>query len=312
MKLSAGESDDISIAYTARLLGDEGSDSQLKIEALEAIARINPDDYENRFALAYAHSEIGSSDLALHHYLLIPSGKRDAITWNNLGVAFQELSVRGKSVAAFRKSAGEGETLAMSNLAYRLMNSGFLDEAGEEIKRAMKADEPHRNVGEAHAALSDIPETENKKLREIEEKVRPKAEFYHRLSVAALRPNIAELASDWVGPKGPITVRLDGTLFEAKWEYEVEGNALVGLLGSQKSKFRIVMNGNLCGMRAFGKSKRTRLTGPPSILGDLDDEQSFAIIFADDLESAQVAEGLEKKSPNYYKIDTTYKNKVTD
>ena len=58
----------------------------------------------------------------------------------------------------------------------------------------------------------------------------------------------------------------------------------------------------MVGRRAFGKLIETRLEGVPSIFGELNKDRSFAIVFSDDLQNAQVVENLEKKSPDYYEL----------
>lgn len=293
---------EINLAEALRSFGENTDDKHLKIEAMEAIARINPDDHENRFSLAYGHAEIGNSDLALHHYLLIPSSERDGVTWNNLGVAYQNLSVPGRAVQAYKFAAKKGETLAMSNLAYRYMNNGFLEEAKAEIRRAMEFDEPHRNVGEAYAQLSDLPDAESKSVKETNDKAAFKIAFYRELSQAVLQPSVNSLAERWIGPKGPMSMILSGTKFVAEWEYQSSGNALMGLLASKPNRYKVQLRGQIMGRRAYGKLNEVRLEGTPSILGDSDRDRSFAIIFSDDLKSARVAENLEKRIPTFYDL----------
>lgn len=292
----------IRVARALKSNADVNADNHLKIEAMEAIARFEPDNQDNRFSLAYAHSEMGSSELALHHYLLIPDRERSTTTWNNVGVAYQNLSIPGRAVTAYKKAATGGETLAMSNLAYRFMNAGFFAEAKEEIARAMKEQAPHRNVGEAYAHLADLPDSETKSVKEVEGSAAAKVVFYRDLGQAVLQPTIKIIPASWIGPKGPLSIVLSGTAFNAAWEFETPGNALTGLLASKPNRYRVELSGQMVGCRAHGTLKQRRLDGTPSIFGDVDSERSFSIIFSDDLQTARVAENLEKKSPTFYDI----------
>lgn len=296
------------IARSLKSVGEVADDTHLAIEAMEAIARIDPDDHENRFSLAYAHSQIGNSDLALHHYSIIPSDERSSITWNNLGVAYQNLSVPGRAISAYKKAASEGETLAMSNLAYRYMNAGFFDEASVELRRAMSGNDPHKNVGEAYAQLDDLPTDETKSVKEIEAKAAKKLEFYRDLSIAILEPTPQSLQTDWTGPKGPVSLKLTGNDFSATWEYQVEGNTLSGFLASKPRRYRIELKGKMVGRRAYGKLKEDRLDNAPSILGDVDNNRTFAVLFSEDLQSARVVENLEKRHPSFYELQVAEKD----
>jgi len=292
------------IAYSVKHVGNAGNEPHLEIEAMEALARLRPDDYDNRFSLAYAHSQEGNEDMALHHYLAIPSAQRSGATWNNLGVSYQDFLLSGKAVSAYQQAAEEGETLAMSNLAYKLMNAGFLKEASTELKKAMSLENPNKNVGAAYSTLSDIPDNEDKKVKDALDKMKPKIDFYRRLSRAILTKNITQLPHRWTCPNGNLSVDLSEGKFHARCEYKVEGNALSGLLGGATvSEYRLEMNGAVCGSRVYGKIKRKKLSGPTSFLGSDDEERPFALIFADDLNSADVMENLTSKSPNYFKIE---------
>jgi len=286
-------------------IGKEIGDDHLGIEAMEAISHSSPADYDNRFALAYAHSQQGNNDLALHHYLAIPTAQRSQIAWNNLGVALQEFRMPGKAVDAYSKAADKGETLAMSNLANKLMDAGFLKLAGEQVSNAISSEDPHRNVGEAFSRLNDIPDEENKTLEEALSNAKNKAEVYRASSQAIQKPNISDLGPLWQAPNCALTVSIDGLNFLAEGEYEVEQNALsAGLFGSQKSKtYQLRLSGSISGRRVYGTIERkpkndSGLTG----LGISDHEKKFLAIFSDDLQSAKVAEGINSRTPHFFDI----------
>ena len=59
-----------------------------------------------------------------------------------------------KSVSSYRKAEQLGETLASANLAYRLMNAGFTEEATAILNSATEKENVHPNV---NSALSDLP-----------------------------------------------------------------------------------------------------------------------------------------------------------
>lgn len=303
----APESDQ-SLLFNIKRIGEALSDDQMVIEAMEAICHLNPDDYDNRFSLAYAHSEHGNEDLSLYHYLAIPHDRRNQSTWNNLGVAFQKIQLPAKAVAAYTKAAEQGETLAMSNLAYKLMGAGFLELAREHISKAMAATEPHRNVGEAFARLNDIPDEETKSLDEALSDLRAKADFYRDSSQAIQKKNILKLHPYWQAPNCIIKISIEGNKFSAEGEYQIEQNALSsGIFGSKTNKiFKLRMDGIICGRRVFGTIERkSPQNSGLSGLGFSEREKKFLAIFSDDLTSAKVAENINSRKPSFFEIEST-------
>ena len=63
---------------------------------MERLLDLDPADIDIRFALAYKYSEQGSHDLAAMHYARILYAERTAGTWNNLGVAFDQIGLPAK------------------------------------------------------------------------------------------------------------------------------------------------------------------------------------------------------------------------
>ena len=292
------------IAYCIRSIAQNLKDEQLEIEALERLASIDPDDQDNRFSLAFAHSKYGNEDLALNNYLLIPASSRTSAAWNNLGVSYQHFSVAGRSIEAYRRATGEGETLAMSNLAYKFMNAGFLDEAKSMLESAMGTSAPHRNVGEAYASLLDIPEKEKTQVAALQSEMKSKAALYERLSSAILRPNFYELGRVWVSPDCDLEVMLSNRKFSASGRYTVKSSGLGGILGgSTSSEYEVRFEGLVIGHRIFGEVERKPLKGATdSLFGALDRKKKFAIIFNGELTQANVTEDVGSRNPRTYTI----------
>ena len=292
------------IAYCIKSIAQTLKDEQLEIEALERLVAIDPDDQDSRFSLAFAHSKYGNEDLALANYLLIPYSTRTSAAWNNLGVSYQHFSISGRSIAAYRQAERENETLAMSNLAYKFMNAGFLDEAKGILENAMGVEGRHRNVGEAYAALSDIPEKETTQVDELQSDMKSKAALYQGLSTAILRPNIHELGRVWEGPDCALEVVLSGRNFIASGNYTVKNSGLGGLLGgSTSSEYLVKFDGSVIGQRVFGEVERKPLKGATdSLFGALDRKKKFAIIFNDNLTIASFSEDVGSRSPRTYDV----------
>ncbi len=138
-------------------LSDWYRDDLLKVAMLERELAINPTDISKRFQLAHLHSTTANQALAMFHYEKIPFNMRDGAAWNNLGVVYQNFSLNGKSIDAYRKAAQKDETLAMSNLAFKFMHSGFLSEADEILNEAQKQPSYDDTVVSALFRLKEIP-----------------------------------------------------------------------------------------------------------------------------------------------------------
>jgi tetratricopeptide (TPR) repeat protein len=104
-------------------------DTDLQLAIMEQMVELRPSDVSLRFSLAYEHAQRGNRDMALFHYLKIPTSQRTSTTWNNLGVSFSAIGMPVRAVGAWRTSAKENDTLAKSNLGFKLLGAGFWDEA---------------------------------------------------------------------------------------------------------------------------------------------------------------------------------------
>lgn len=144
------------ILEAERVLGELRNEDDVQIAALERLLELSPEDSEKRFALAYKYSETERDDLAAHHYFRIPSAERTGITWNNLAVSLDRLEMPVKSVSAYRRAEERGETLAMSNLANKLMDAGFVTEARAICEAAIAIKDHHRNVDASLSRLTEL------------------------------------------------------------------------------------------------------------------------------------------------------------
>jgi Flp pilus assembly protein TadD len=194
----------------ARDYAKQTKDEELEVAALERTIELSPDDSDLRFALAYKHSESDRNDLSLAHYLNIDVERRTALTWNNLGVAYEQLAMPAKSITAYKCAKSGGETLAMSNLANRLMHTGFLEEAQAELDEAIKTPEYSNNVNHSLARIRDIPADEDKKLAALAEEIRSKADFYRAVGRAISKPGSEHLDfAKWEGPDCTLEMRFN-------------------------------------------------------------------------------------------------------
>jgi tetratricopeptide (TPR) repeat protein len=280
-KRTEGNSDLQSRVLNAlQTLAEIEKNDELQVAVLEERAELRPEDISVRFTLAFKHSEIGNSDMALHHYLKIPVGQRDPTTWNNLGVSFGAFEMSAKAVAAWRRSESQNQTLAMSNLGFRLLNAGFLDEAQAECDKAMKIDDYHQNILELLKQLRNVPKEEDRNLREALEKMRPKVAFYRKLGAAVLKRTPTDMAPKWNSIEGVLDATIDGTAIRIHGSHE--SPTLAGLLvgGPQKMVLhKVTYIGQLYGSAIIGTVTRSREGEGSSIIGDTPTEKKFLMYF---------------------------------
>lgn len=249
--------------------GDEPS--PFAIPLLERQIELTPDDHNLRFELAYKQSEAGYKNIALHHYLKIPNGDRGSETWNNIGATFDDLEIRVKSVAAYKKSAAMGNTLAMSNLGNKFLQVGFLELARDQCAAALQDSAPHPNVGHLITALASAEQKERSRQEELLKGIENRVAHLRRLGRAATFETPAEIAEKWQGAECSFKLERNGRKITLQGQYEaVVGGLLAGLatkpgnstgLGAAslpKAKHTIRYSGRLQGLAVTGTVKRER------------------------------------------------------
>lgn len=292
------------------------ADKTLLFGLTERLLEFHPDDVETRFSLAYDYSQAGEDELALFHYLKIPYQERGAGTWNNIGVEFDHFRLGSKSVRAYRKSEELGETLAMSNLAQKLIGAGFLDEAEKICNEAVKVENYHKNVGNAISRIKDMPENEDEKEKEIRNKALPFTEFYKDYGRALTRMSPDSLATDWQGPQCKLSITISNGIFSAHGDYEVEAfanvfaRAALGLegFGGTKTKKRVIVKyeGIIDGLAIRGtvsKEKQGETQERSSLLSSSEKSKRVLMIISDDLSQIRVYEKEATKSMEFYKLE---------
>jgi hypothetical protein len=283
---------------------------------MERLVDLDPSNIKTRFSLAYKHSEVGNNDLALFHYLRIPYNERDPVTWNNLGVSFDQFNLAAKSVHAYRKAEEAGETLAMSNLAQKFITAGFLPEAQERCDAALKTESYHSNIPHTIARLKNLPNEEEKKEAILVEKARPISDFYMEYGRALSRAEVSDLAQRWKGPSCDLDITLQDAIFEAEGSYELPQTGLAGaLLGDFSGfgsggktppvRYHVKYYGTLRGYGIEGIVIRGREDELPkrSTLASLNEnEPRVLMIVSDDRNEIHVMERKQGMSPQFYTL----------
>ena len=230
-----------------------------------------------------------------------------------MGVAFDHFSLASKAVLAYRKAEELGETLAMSNLAYKLIKAGFLSEAEDLCKKAMASKEYHKNVNSAVSRIKDMPDEEKKKESEVVIKAGPLSEFYRDYGHALLQEDQRDHVGRWQGPDCVLNVAIEKKKFNAEGQYEQKPAAGVSLcslyyhsLGisetTQKMKKCAVKYEGIVDGRAVKCNFRQEVEGAaiavPTLLGGADKGVEVLMILSEDLKEIRVYEKRDSHRGN--------------
>ncbi|WP_407976084.1 TIR domain-containing protein [Brucella pseudogrignonensis] len=257
----------------------------------KAISEVNisikPEDIYLRFNLAYQYQDVGFEALAMLHYEAIPSKERTGTAWNNLGVSYERLNLKGHAVVSYQTASAKEESLADANLAKKLLNVGFFEDARKRIELTKYDGNYHESVVET---LSTIKSTEAAEEQEIV-KQRQNAHALQRMILAIGTSALSEAKQDllgaWETEFGKLVFHLgddDKYLGAVFAESEVKSLGLGGFFGStsivEKTKItiKLVRFGN-----AFeGTVTKERSPEPISLLSTIDRVQNIILRISDD------------------------------
>lgn len=308
-KVAGNEELESALLRIERKLSQETKEALRQIAAMERLLEINPADESCRFDLAYKYSEIGIEDLALHHYSMIPYEARSGATWNNLGVAYENLGLTSKAVEAYRSSEEKGGTLASSNLAFKLLHVGFIPEAREICERAMKINDYDKNLDKALARVHEIPEEEQKKRVESLDQAKKVSLFFKSVGHSLALSSPSELGKEWNGPDCHLKVTHVGRDYRFYGEYESKAFGL-GLLATanpgtipQPVRFAVEYLVVLNGQTLQGTVARKRIgeaTSASTLLASGEPNTEVLMFLTSD--SLEVLERAANAKPRYYKL----------
>ena len=139
---------------------EKENDHENRAFVLDKAVELKPNDISLIFKVGYSYAESKYDELSLLHYKNARDiNPEDEAVQNNLGVQYDNLKMPIKSISSYKKAEKLGNTLASANLAYRLMNTGFTEEAKSILDIATTKEDAHPNV---NSALSDIPKRSEK------------------------------------------------------------------------------------------------------------------------------------------------------
>jgi tetratricopeptide (TPR) repeat protein len=274
----------------------------------EGLLDLQPDDHALRFVLAHKYSQLNQNALALFHYSLIPHGMRDAGDWNNIGVAYSSLDLNGKAVSAYRDSEAIGGTLAMSNLAHKLIEAGFLEEADEICEKAIKIPDYDKQIGTAISGVKSTREKEGEKEDSILKSVEVRKRFYVEFGRACLKLPIADTKTTWHDIHCPLAIEIRGGVFAAIGTFEKEAISasalLTGLIQTSSPKITktvVRYEGTVTGQGVVFKRTLSKEGASYSVLSGPETREGLLII-NDDMKNANVYLKGDSDTEKFYEL----------
>lgn len=282
----------------------------------EKLLELKPDDNETRFELAFKYSNDNKGNLSLFQYLRIPIEDRGNMAWNNLGAQYDDFEIPGLSVACYRKSEENGETLAMANIANKYIKAGFLAEAEEICRKALQIRDCHQNVNYFMTRIKAIPEEEDNKGKNILKEAARLSNFYREYGRALCKPNLSDCTGEWDGPKCCLKIMIQGQNFNAEGTYEIKKGlglaAAAAFLYSPSAprepakpeKYIIKYAGRVSGYAVKGVVEDKEvidLAMPRTLLGGLGkSDRTVLLVISHSLDEIQVLDLNEPEEKRFY------------
>lgn len=183
-----------------RDLADHGECAAIKSGLDEVLLKDSPDNSSLRFDLAHGYSESGRDELAVVHYEGIPPAQRSTGAWNNLGVSYSHLAAPGLAIESYRLSSEKGGTIALGNMARKLISAGFFKEARDLIERALAMPDHDENVDEMLPKIAEAKDAEAASIEEARKQGREAQKYMRSLGMAATQNELHDIQGGWNTP----------------------------------------------------------------------------------------------------------------
>jgi tetratricopeptide (TPR) repeat protein len=218
-------------------------DYEFRALALEKVLEITPNDKNALFSAGYSYGQGDTKKIALLHYkTLLEFEPEHGMALNNIGVEYQVLHMPINSIIYFKKSADKNETLAMANLAYQFLNTGFKEEASEILEKAKKQEEVHKNVIKASSALDEKVEQEKTTEKSTLVEARDQQRFFLQFAGAYFnkKSGCPQFDGTWKTHDGiEMVISKKDNVLEAYWERNKDKYKITGEINNSGAKVTI-------------------------------------------------------------------------
>ncbi|KAA5537041.1 hypothetical protein F0919_05040 [Taibaiella lutea] len=209
----------------------EGNDL-LETFAYQKALEMVPNSTSLMFDSAFRYLQIDKNfvDLSLFLYQkLLMVNNNNSSASNNAGVAYEKLNMKGKAIKNYKNAFKAESTLAASNIAYKLIECGFMEEAQDYLKQCETYEIVDTNVARVSSYLKDQLEVEEK-LEEVYNKTaKQKYKFFSELGNCLFSTKARfDNRSEFTYGQSPVKVDINGDSIVLSWEngdekHKVEG-----------------------------------------------------------------------------------------
>lgn len=188
---------------------------------MEAYLSIKPYDNDVRFSTAWDYSELGHTQLTVHHYNLHEKTSKEPSedVENNLGVLYNNKNLDLMSMENYKKAYSKGSTLAGSNIASRYISIGLVDDA-EKILRKIISEHPEgdydQHVDEVLGSIANKKKAEKETI-ETMQTIGAAINQHNIDTIKSLSEPIIDWEGYWALDLGPIIhISRTGSTLNAK------------------------------------------------------------------------------------------------
>ncbi|RBW46080.1 hypothetical protein DS885_09155 [Psychromonas sp. B3M02] len=234
----------------------------------------DPENLDEVFTSAYNASNSGVFELSISNYVLLTSvSSKKSIAWNNLGVQAKESGCKYKSIEFYNKAAELGETLAMANQGYALLEVGFIDEAERIANEALEMEDVHKNIYSLMTRISTIKNEESKKWKDIQRKASIKQAHFRKYTEKFYVGNTDEFEGVWSIEGQEKDISTGGDQISITWE---------SVAGLSDTRMKFSLRGIITGATFSGHYKSEALDQTKSsLLIGLDNFETECLAYVD-------------------------------
>lgn len=169
------------------LLRQRKDEPQFAIACFEKALALDPHQKDLRFELAFEHGALIPTEEVFYQYRQLFLQESHPAAANNAGVAAQTLKLPLASIDCYRRASEAGNSLAMANMAHRLIEVGFEVEARAQLEKARQLETVHENVDITLGHLQKSRLAEKETIDELDRKVREMISWRKKEGEAVVR-----------------------------------------------------------------------------------------------------------------------------
>lgn len=187
---------------------------------LDKAAQYQTDELSKLFDAAHQAADANIHELAIVNYHLLTSRQPDnASAWNNLGVVEKQIGLKIKSIQSYASSANLGETLAIANQGYELLDAGFVDLAEKLANEALAMNNTHPNIHSLLSAIETRKKSEKEKLDEILKNATKIQSRFRTFIEQYYLGGLDDIKGDWITQDSKeVSINPDNGKIQLKWE----------------------------------------------------------------------------------------------